>query len=459
MMDQQQISRRRFLGLMATAGGASILAACGAAPSSPQASGDTTAPATGAGVPNEIDYFTYDLGPANASREEAITRFQELNPGATVKLTVLPYEELFQKVAAQMAAGQPPDVIYGDFSLLRYALDGNLLDLSDRVAADPVLSSSDLFTVDLADPIQAKYGTDKIVALLLGTWVPLLYYNRDLFDSAGVAYPSDDWTWDDVRSTALQLTNAEAGQYGFQFGSTYDFTGWTWWQHQPSDYWALPQVYPKETNWTTDAGRGVMQLIHNLSVVDKSAIPSEETNSYEVYAGGFGAGVVGMYAGGDWDAGWAFREAPFNWDVVLLPAVTKEFRPALNTMVASNVVSAQTKNPDLAWEFVRFLSADEEGQTLIGSGAFETPILKTVAQSDAIARPDWAPPGYDARVRAALLPGPMYTPYPLTLNLWEFPEKFLNPTVLNVRNGEMSPDDALAYLDKEGNAYFQQQQQ
>jgi multiple sugar transport system substrate-binding protein len=447
---------------MALVGGSAVVAACGAAPTAPQAPaaapGDTSAPASSAGgLQGEIDYFTYDLGPANASREAAIARFQEINPATKVKLTILPYGELFEKIAAQMAADQPPDVMYGDFSLLRYALEGKLLDLTERVAADPVLSKNDLFTVDLADPIQAKYGTDKIHALLLGTWVPLLYYNRDLFDAAGVSYPTDEWTWDDLRSTATQLTRAEDGQYGFQFGSIYDFTGWTWWQHQPSDFWALPQIYPKQTAWASDAGRGMMQLIHNLSVADKSAIPADESDSYEVYGGGFGAGVVGMYAGGDWDAGWAFRDVPFNWDVVMLPTVTKEYRPALNTMVASNVISASTRNPDLAWEFVRFLSADEEGQTMIGTGAFETPILRSVAQSDVIARPEWAPPGYDARVRAALLPGPMLTPYPLTLNLWEFPEKFLNPTVLSVRNGEMMPDEALAFLDDEGNRYFAQQ--
>jgi ABC-type glycerol-3-phosphate transport system substrate-binding protein len=126
-------------------------------------------------------------------------------------------------------------------------------------------------------------------------------------------------------------------------------------------------------------------------------------------------------------------------------------------MVASNVIAAGSKNPELAWAFIRFLSASEEGQTLIGKGAYETPVLRSVATSDVISKPEWAPPGYDARVRAALLPGPTFTPYPLTINLWEFPEKFLNPTFEQITTGEMSVDDAISLLDKEGTPFFQQQ--
>jgi multiple sugar transport system substrate-binding protein len=457
--------------MTAMAGGAAVLAACGGTPAAPvptaaPAAPDgaaTTVPATSApaaaspALQGEISYFHYDLGPANASREEAVKIFQEQNPGAKVNLTVLPYGDLYEKVAAQFAAEQPPDVIYGDFGLLRFALAGQLFDMTDRLQADSVLSNPDNFTTSLTDPLQAKYGTEKIYALLLGTWVPILYFNRDIFDAAGASYPNDDWTWEDLRATAQKLTARDKEQYGFQFGVNYDNTGWLWWSHQPEDFWATPQIFPEKTAWGSDAGRGVMGIYHNLSVVDKSAISPDENSGFDVYGGAFGAGKVAMYAGGDWDAGWSFRDLPFNWGVSMLPKVLPNYRPALNTMIASNVIAASTKNPDLAWAFVRFLSATEEGQTLIGTGAYETPVLKSAANATAVSQPDWAPPGYDARVRAAQLPGPMYTPYALNLNLWEFPEKFLDPTILQVRKGELAPDEAVAFLDQEGTPYFTEQ--
>ena len=44
-----------------------------------------------------------------------------------------------------------------------------------------------------------------------------LYVNKDLLDAAGVAFPADDWTWDDLRAAALDLTNADENQFGVHF--------------------------------------------------------------------------------------------------------------------------------------------------------------------------------------------------------------------------------------------------
>jgi len=469
-MNRKSLSRRDFLKWSAAAAGTATLAACGTAPAQPASAPTGAAPAdspqttsapaaASSSLTGQIEYLSYDLGPANASREEIVKVFEAANPGAKVKLTVLPYGDIWQKLAAQMAAGQPPDVIYGDFSLLRYAQEGELLELDDRFQADLTLTNPDLFTTNMTDAMQAKYGTNHIHTLILGTWTPILYYNRELFDAAGASYPTEEWTWEDLRATAKQLTKPDDNQYGFQFGTTLDQVGWLWWEQKPDDFWATPQIFPEKTVFNSEPGLGVMSMYYNLGALDKSAIPFEESGTYQVYGGGFGAGKVAMLNGGDWDAGWGFRELAFTWGMTLIPKMRKDYRPALNTMVPCNVISAATKQPDLAWAFIRFMSATTEGQTLIGQGAYETPVLKEVAHSDAVLKPEWAAPGYDTRVKAAELPGPMYTPYPLNLNLWEFPGKFLDPTVEKLMAGEMTPQEAVAYLDQEGIPYFQKQKQ
>lgn len=463
-MNRSKLSRRNFLKIGAAAG-AMTLAGCAAPAAAPQqpapAAGTeaTTAPAEApaAPTPGAIEYFMYDLGPANQSREEMRDAFQAANPGAQVKVTVLPYDEMWQKIAALMAAGQPPDVMYGDFSLVRSALEGQLLDLTDYMKADPVLSDPNQFTTNMQDDVQAKYGTSKIVALIMGTWVPILYYNKDMFDAAGVAYPTEDWTWEDAREAAKKLTKDDRSQFGIQLGTTFDNVGWMWWGQKPDNFWAIPQAFPETCNFNNPTGIGVMQVYYDLTHVDKSAPTPDEASGYSNYAGPFGAGKAAMYSGGDWDAGWSFRELPFQWDMTLTPKMRKDYRPALNTMVATNTIASATKNPDVAWNFIRFITATEEGQKLVGKGAYETPVLKGVAESDEVLRPDWAPAGYAARVKAASLPGPMFTPYPLNINLWEFPGKFLDPTVDSVRRGEMTPQQAVEFLDKEGQPYFAQQ--
>jgi multiple sugar transport system substrate-binding protein len=465
-MTRQKVTRRDFLKIGAAAG-AVTLAGCAApaaapqqpttAPAAPATGAEATTAPAAASAAGEIEYFTYDLGPANQSREEMRDAFQAANPEATVKVTVLPYGEMFQKIAALMAAGQPPDVMYGDFSLVRNALEGQLLDLTSYIKADPVLSDANQFTTNMQDDVQAKYGTSKIVALIMGTWVPILYYNKDLFDAAGAAYPTDDWTWEYAREAAKLLTKDDRSQFGVQLGTTFDNVGWMWWGQQPADFWATPQAFPETSNFNNETGVNVMKVYHDLTHVDKSAPTPDEASGYSNYAGPFGAGKAAMYSGGDWDAGWSFRELPFKWDMALTPKMRKDYRPALNTMVATNTIASASKNPDIAWNFIRFITATEDGQKLVGKGAYETPVLKGVAESDEVLKPDWAPAGYSARVKAASLPGPMFTPYPLNINLWEFPGKFLDPTVDNVRKGEMTPEQAVEFLDKEGQPYFAQQ--
>jgi multiple sugar transport system substrate-binding protein len=473
-MSTKRLSRRQFLKVSSLAAGAALLAACQpatpppteepAAPQEPQAPAEEPTPepqseAPDAGLQGEISYFTYDLGPANKSREDAVAAFGAANPGAKVNLTVLPYGELFEKISAMMASGQPPDVMYGDYSLLRNVLDDQMLDLTEMFKADNTLTKPELFTMPMDDDMQAKYGSGKIVALIMGTWTPILYYNIDLFDKAGVTYPTEDWTWEDLRIAAKKLTNPADQQFGFQQGTVFDNVGWMWWNHKPQDFWATPQIFPEKTIFKEGPGEAVFNIWYQLGYEDKSMITREEQNTYQVYGGAFGAGKAAMYNGGDWDAGWGFRDLEFKWGMTLTPKVLKDYRPSLNCMVATNLIAAATKNADLSWAFARFISASAEGQTIIGQGAYETPVLKEVAHSDAVLKPEWAAPGYEYRVKAAELPPPMYTPYQLSLNLWEYPSKYIDPTYDQVSKGEITPKDAVEYLDQEGVPYFQKLRQ
>ena len=142
-MKSEKFSRRSFLKMTALTAAGLALAACTTPQEKPtQSAKSEDQPTT---VPQEkgqvtVEYFTYDLGQANKSREDMFAAFTEMNPNIAVKNTVLPYGENWDKLAALMAAGTPPDVIYGDFSLLRHALVGELLDLTEYFNADPILT-------------------------------------------------------------------------------------------------------------------------------------------------------------------------------------------------------------------------------------------------------------------------------------------------------------------------------
>jgi multiple sugar transport system substrate-binding protein len=158
--------------------------------------------------------------PANAAEIAVLHReipaFAETS-GVTIVLNPFTGQE---KLYAMMAAGQPPDIFYTN-SIMRdeLAASGRLLDLRTVSAGDPFVTR--LWPHVVAGGMAPDSGWYS-----LGNWEFTcgVYYRKDLFDAAGVAYPDTAWTWDDLVRAARALTvrsgpGATPTQYGFYCGS------------------------------------------------------------------------------------------------------------------------------------------------------------------------------------------------------------------------------------------------
>ena len=110
---------------------------------------------------------------------------------------------MLQKVTAGLQAGNYPDVAYVFGSdLANFARSDKLLDLtdSDKIDIDKFYPAGrESATVD---------GRVRAVPALIDNLA--VVYNTKLFKEAGVPFPSDDWTWDDFRATAKQMTDDSA---------------------------------------------------------------------------------------------------------------------------------------------------------------------------------------------------------------------------------------------------------
>lgn len=141
-----------------------------------------------------------------------LAEFEKAHPGIHVEfIHAANYND---KLKTMMAAGTSPDVMYIDVgSYAAYAEQGVLLDL------EPFLNDIDLsdFFPLLVEAFRYK---GKLYGLPKDCSTYMLYYNQDLFDAAGLAYPDSTWTWEDVRRAALLLTRDFEGdgridQFGF----------------------------------------------------------------------------------------------------------------------------------------------------------------------------------------------------------------------------------------------------
>ncbi|MER3445184.1 MAG: hypothetical protein C4321_06935 [Chloroflexota bacterium] len=151
-----------------------------------------------------INYFSFTTDQNHVKDLEAlIAAFEKENPDLEVKYTTAPFDSYFTKLQTNLAAGQAPDVFELNYeNFVTFASRGTLLALDPYLHQDRTLNNA--FYPAALNAFRhgnVQYG----LPITFSTVV--LFYNKDLFDKAGVAYPTASWTWKDVMSAAQKISN------------------------------------------------------------------------------------------------------------------------------------------------------------------------------------------------------------------------------------------------------------
>ena len=161
---------------------------------------------------------------------EAIARFNENNPDVEVKQTCVPvtsWSDFIQKWITMSTSGEAPDVINIGLEAVQMAVSNDLLmPLDEIVSEDQDLSKvKEEYAPVLLDGFSVD---DNLYGLPNGTQTMVMYYNKTMFDEAGLEYPKDGWTWDEFYEDAKKLTKSDGSVYGFGLSSSY-FQLTPWW--------------------------------------------------------------------------------------------------------------------------------------------------------------------------------------------------------------------------------------
>ena len=161
--------------------------------------------------------------------EEIAAAFMRRHPHIEIQIESIPgnYKE---KIFTYIASGEPPDVFLLDSVIIPALLNkGILLDLKPFV--DSLRIDLDVYFPNVLN-IFAK--GEKLYALPKDFTPIVMYYNQTLFDQAGLAYPKNDWMWEDYLRLSRQLTKDVDGdnvidQYGTVFSNYfYLWQPWVW---------------------------------------------------------------------------------------------------------------------------------------------------------------------------------------------------------------------------------------
>jgi multiple sugar transport system substrate-binding protein len=315
------------------------------------------------GSPEELDVW-----------QKIVDDFRAANPNINVKVDVSDWTSYWDKLKTLYAGGTPPDVFAMDGPLYPdWAARGVLLNLQPYIDKTPGLLDG-LYPNTLAVYKQQ----DGYFGLPRDLQTIVLFYNKDLFDQAGVAYPTDIWTLDDLRAAAKKLTKDTNGdgkidQWGF---STDLIDMELFWSEV---LWSYGGSIISDDNTQTllaeGKARDAWHFISDMTLVDKS-IPDPSTSSQ--FGGDvFAAGVAAMTTIGHWAVP-QYSLLKFKWDVAAYPAGPAGRVTSVNS--AGFVIAKDTKNADAAWEFVKY-AIGPQGQTRLTELGFAIPVLKSIADS------------------------------------------------------------------------------
>ncbi|MBI2941940.1 MAG: sugar ABC transporter substrate-binding protein [Chloroflexi bacterium] len=326
-------------------------------------------PATAAkGLSGKITYLHQDDPTLKVIRQGFVADFVKKFPDLQVEHIIA--ADLEQKRNALFAAGTPPDVFVPSGGSQNIAVYRDIaLDLKPYVDRDSKeLNLDDFFNKTL------EFMKFKGKTLMWPNYpiVMVLAYNKELFDEAKVPYPTNDWTYEDVVKAGKPLTKKDSAGKPLQWGRVIDRAAYIGWMNA---LWAHGQPIFNDdvTKILLDSPKGIAALQWMYDTVYKDGIAPGPGQDLQ---GGFPGGKYAMEWGAH-VAGWpGFRKANLKWDIVRLPKgpVSRGNRNALDTWTAA----AQSKNPDAAWELIKFGSSYESGLKLANAGY--APYRKSVAR-------------------------------------------------------------------------------
>lgn len=333
----------------------------------------------------QITYAFWGNETEAAATQAILDEFNATNDHIEVKAEVIPWESYMETLNTRAMGGTLPDcALMSEAGALQWASQGMLADISDMYAdADAKPLRSATFTYE---------GND--VAYAVANNSLLLYYNKDMFDAAGVDYPpttaEDAWTWDEFVETAKLLTldangnNATSADFDpnniVQYGCMVENLTWQ------LEVWARSNgggFYNEDGTEVTigeQAAIDAIQAVADLYLVDHVA-PLSTGLTDDGVSRSVIAGTVAMTTNGAWNIGTCLADAKnegLNYGIAVLPYMKEKVTIATG---GPNVVFSQGEHQAEAMEFLKWYSREENNWELISNGTW-APVLSSYYENE-----------------------------------------------------------------------------
>jgi len=388
-----------------------------------------------------LEWWTWDPD-MKEKNQEIIAEYVKTHPNVSVNNTIVSTKEYWTKIRILANQNKLPDVFTMSSSTLEeWADNGLVLELDSFIDSD---DTRDKFYPKLLEAVRDVSATDHYYALPFALVTTNLYYNIDAFNAAKLAYPSDDWTWEDFRNAAKKLTvdkdnDGKTDQYGFWFYGRY--------AHIEPWIYANGGSILNRTDMSFEPNLAALEALNMLTdmvLVDKSA-PSQKEMSSIRQQDVFPQGLAAMWVDGSWNIhnNRLVADPSMKWGIAKIPSGPSANNTTTYAWTDSYSISPNTKNPQAAWQFTKYVAG--EGLTLNEFVAGKIPSYIALTESDAFVDTNQKPAEmYILKEQAA---SAMKTSFTKGWSEWRgygaAEALGFNGLIDGVINGEMSLDEAL----------------
>ena len=343
-----------------------------------------------------------------------------------VEIQVVPWDQYWTLLEAGAQGGEMPDVfwMHSNYSQ-KFMSNDILLDLTDRIARSEIIDLANYY-----EDIMGLYQLDgKTYAIPKDYDTIGLWYNKTMFDEAGIPYPDETWTWQDMADAAQKLTDKEKGQYGFAspaannqdgyYNLIYAMGGSVISDDKTVSGWDSDETI-KAMNWWKD----------NLVEV---SMPAQEIMAESPADVLLGSGKAAMIMQGSWMVA-AFKENEYidaNCDVAVLPKAEDGTRKTIYNGLGW-AAAAEGAHTEEAWKLLEYLGSEEAQKKQARLGVTMSAFMGT---SDT-----WVncAPEFNLKAYLDMTADMEIRPYSRNTKVWE---DYSQSTMVRAYTGEMTMEE------------------
>jgi multiple sugar transport system substrate-binding protein len=307
-----------------------------------------------------ITFMNYSSSGAN---EESLTKmveaFESQNENIKVEVQTYGFDDYFQVLTTTVAGGTTPDVFELNIENFRAYADKGVIAKIEGVDTSEIHPKTlEAFSID-----GDQYGLPTKFSNVV------MIYNKDLFDQAGVDYPTADWTWGEELAAA-QAIRALGDDY---FGVYRPIQTWEFYKTVAQNGGSMMNA--DQSEFTINSSENIEALEMMIARVnDTNVTPNLDQ------LGGMGdwdlfkSGRLGMIVTGIWAFGDFTENCDFNWDVAVEPGINEK---ATHFFSDAIVVSEDSAQKEAATKFAAFISGSTESAKIRLDANWDLPVVLT----------------------------------------------------------------------------------